>query len=155
MTTALIIILIILMISYCTFAISYKKRIPGSLSETSYYWNYKINPFTCFCFITGLLLFYPWLSFGKFEFLGFLSIAGLFAAGSTPLFKDESFQRKLHYIGGVISALCSNLWIILNHYYVNFIISIILMLCCILIYKKSWVFWVEIFSILNLFLIII
>ena len=85
----MIIATIILTLLYSIFAIIHK--VPESLSETAYYWNYKLNLFTTYCIVTVLLLFFPWLLAGQFEFLAFIAMFGMLAAGSTPLFKDESF----------------------------------------------------------------
>lgn len=147
---------IILTIIYSIFAIIYKKGVPESISETSSFWpNSKLNIFTCFCIVTGLLLFYPWISAGSYEYLAFLGIAGLFAAGSTPLFKEESFQSKLHYTGGIISEVCSVLWLVLNGYWIFITSAFALAGILTIFFPKSWVFLFEILTMLCLYLVLL
>lgn len=147
---------IILTILYSIFAIIYKKGVPESISETSSFWpNSKLNIFTCYCIITGLFLFYPWISSGSYEFLAFLGIAGLFVAGSTPLFKEESFQNRLHYIGGILSEICSVLWMILNGYWLFISIAFSLAIILTIFKPKSWVFFFEIFTMLCLYIVLL
>lgn len=152
----LIIINIILTIVYCTIAIIYKKEVSDSLSETSYYWNYKLNPFTCYCTSTVLLLFLPWLSTSNnFQYFAFLSMAGLLAAGSTPMFLNEKFQLYLHWIGGVTSLLFAVLWMLLNGFWVWVISSLLLIIILCFIHNKAWVLWAEITTMLCLYLILL
>lgn len=147
---------IILTILYVIFAIKYKKDVPESFSETSSFWpNAKLNMFTCFCVIIGVLLFYPWITAGSYEYLAFLGIGGLIAAGTTPLFKKDMFQRKLHYIGGVISETASLLWMFLNGYWIWLLVIAGLIIIGVIIKRKSWVFISEFVTMITLYLILI
>lgn len=152
----LIILNIILTIAYSIMAIVHKKGVPGSLSETSYYWNYKLNPFTFFCISIVLLLFFPWLSASNnFQYLAFLSMAGLLAAGSTPMFLNEKFQLYLHWIGGVTSLIFAVLWMLFNGFWIWVLSCLLLIIILCFIYYKAWIFWTEIITILCLCFILI
>lgn len=152
----LIILNVVVTIAYSIMAIVHKKGVPDSLSETSYYWNYKFNPFTFYCISVVLLLFLPWLSASpSFHYLAFLSMAGLLAAGSTPMFLNEKFQLYLHWFGGVSSLIFAVLWMLFNGFWIWVLLSLLLIIILCFIYSKAWIFWTEIITILCLCFVLI
>lgn len=151
--TVLLIVLAIIVVVYNICIIS-KAGIPESISATSYFFkefNGKYWLFTIFCFICGLLLFPPWvnISIEKFQFLPFLSCAGILFAGATPLFR-ESMQKEIHYSGGIIAVLSCVLWLFFNGFYLTLYLEALILFIIISIDKKNYVYYIEIVGLLGL-----
>lgn len=97
-------------------------NLPESLSATSYISKENLGislPFTLMCIICVVCLFPLWITVSKeiYQFLAFLSCAGILFAGSTPLYREE-FESKIHYVSGITSFVCGILWLILSKCYV-------------------------------------
>lgn len=138
------------------------RRIPESISETSYIWerdcqhNQKLiihnaHLFSLYCAVISFLIFWPWISLTceNWQFLSFLGCMGILAAGSTPFFK-ESRQAPIHYGGGVLVFLCWIMWMIILDAWL--ILGVCGLIFCILICikKESWVLWGELTGLFGL-----
>lgn len=128
------------------------KKIPESLSETSYllggnkrYW------FTGYCFIICILLL-PVLfeiTNSNLMILPFIFCGGLAFAGCSPLFR-EGLDRIVHYSSAYVAfgayilymIFCMNWWWVLSYF-------VILGLLCIVKWK-SYVYWAEILALLEI-----
>lgn len=129
-------------------------RTPVSISETSY----ECDPKLCsiYCIGLGILLFPPWVlnTPEDYQFVCFLGCVGVIAAGTSPYFRD-SFEAKIHYIGGGLAMLAWIVWMCLGHLYIELGITVGITLALTLIRRQSWVFWAEIVSILMLIVILL
>lgn len=90
------------------------------------------------------------------QFLSFLSIGGLGFVGAAPLvkFSDDKMQFKVHEIGAIICAICSQLVLIFN-YPILLGSWIIFIIPTIIIGWKNWrtkIFWGEMVCFSNTFL---
>lgn len=147
---------LIITIIYLLVSIYKLKEIPQSISETSYLWTNKINWFSIYCILLVVSLLIPWMLITPetYQFICFISCAGISACGVTPFFK-ETFQGKIHYTGGVIAMLCWLIWIILGGYWIALALGAILFIILTIIKKDSWVFWGELIGLITLFILII
>ena len=90
------------------------------------------------------------------QFLSFLSIGGLGFVGAAPLvkLKDDVLQFKVHEIGAIICAICSQLVLTFN-YPILLCSWIIFIISTIIIGWKNWrtkIFWGEMICFSNTFL---
>lgn len=154
MIVTLSLICFVLIVCYITMATIYAKRLPESISETSYIWETECNHlnrqhrayvFSVFCFILAILLFYPWYAVtpSKYKFLCFIGCMGVLAAGATPFFKEKG-KNIIHYFGGMIAVLCSLIWMGCMGYWVPLVIGILVFIILSIIYYDSIVLWGEI-----------
>jgi hypothetical protein len=158
------IIVLFITVLYLATAIRRKGSLPESISETSYIWEqdcpnsstsylsaHTAYLFSLYCAITALLTIYPWYSaIGDYtRFLGVGGVLGILAAGATPFFRS-SWQKPVHYGGGILVMTCWVLWMILNSFYIALVE--VLGLACVLtcIKKQSWVLWFELAGLLGL-----
>ena len=148
----LLIICLIITLLYNSYIIIKYKKIPESLSETSYllggnkrYW------FTGYCFIICTLLL-PLLfniTNNNLLILPFIFCGGLAFAGCSPLFR-EGLDRIVHYSSAYIAfaayvlymILCMNWWWVLGY-------VVVLGILC-MIKWKSYVYWAEIVALLEI-----
>ncbi len=89
--------------------------IPASLSQTAYLLTKKEQwLFGAVMISAGVLLSIVMIdkSTENTQFLGFLTMVGLYGVGVTPLFNPETL--KAHYVFAVLSAVASSFLIILN-----------------------------------------
>lgn len=125
MTTLLIVlsilaILSVFAISLYTGAVCIKGRgVPNSISATFYALDHKWW-FRFTMWVTPLLLMPAILEVSKpgTEFLAFLALIGMFAVGSAPDYARDPFQHKVHISGAVMCILFSQLWVMLNCWWV-------------------------------------
>ena len=116
----LAIILFIITTVIYNFGIIYRyKRIPVSLSETSYILagNRRSNLrylFTLYCTIIAGCFFPCLLEIlpSSYQFLSFLMCSGLLFSGFTPLFKEE-LEKSIHYGAAIISFISYIIFIFL------------------------------------------
>ena len=109
-----------------------ERQIPPSLSASVFYlpragailWLVVIAT-VVFCLAPVLLA----VSRPATQFLAFISCAGLLFVGGCPLVKDKTdLTYKIHIAGAVTCAICANLLIITNHWWMLFL-------------WIPWVFW--------------
>ena len=102
-----------------------ERQIPPSLSASVFYlpragailWLAVIAT-VVFCLAPVLLA----VSRPATQFLAFISCAGLLFVGGCPLVKDKTdLTYKIHIAGAVTCAVCANLLIITNHWWMLFL----------------------------------
>lgn len=136
--SVLLIYLLIIFIKY--------KQIPTSLSETFYiganWWFTAILWIIGFATASSLISITP----ESYQFLGFLTGAGLLFVGAAPHFKEE-FEGKIHYGGAYIFGIASQIWAVLQ---VSPYLLLTWLLFAMLITTKQRVFWAEMVCVINL-----
>lgn len=147
---------LIITIIYLAISIYKLKRVPESISDTSYLWTGKINWFSIYCLLLVGSIFLPWVLITPetYQFICFLSCSGILACGVTPFFK-QSFEGKIHYTGGIIAMLCWLIQMVLGGYWIALLIGSILFIILTIIKKDSFVFWGEIIGLIILSIIIL
>lgn len=92
----------------------YKNGIPYSISDTFYALEHRFW-FTATMWFTSLLLMPSILERtpDTYQFLAFLMCAGLIFVGAAPHFKN-GIERPVHIVATCISALSSQIWVILT-----------------------------------------
>ena len=102
-----------------------ERQIPPSLSASVFYlpragaviWLAVIAT-VVFCLAPVLLA----VSRPATQFLAFISCAGLLFVGGCPLVKDKTdLTYKIHIAGAVTCAICANLLIMTNHWWMLFL----------------------------------
>lgn len=151
----LIILICLLLITfvYNGYIILKYKKIPHSLSETSYLLGENKNYFfTLYCLIIGVSVLpklFEITNDSNFGFIPFIFIMGLSFAGLTPNYRSE-YQNKIHNISAYISfaAFLLFLFLFVNHW----LILGYLILCLGLVFwkKECYTYIFEIISILFL-----
>lgn len=113
-------ILSVFTISLYTGAVCIKGRgVPNSISATFYALAHKYW-FRFTMWVTPILLMPGILEVSRpgTEFLAFLALIGMFAVGSAPDYARDPFQHKVHVSGAVMCILFSQLWVMLNCWWV-------------------------------------
>lgn len=114
-----IIIAIIILLAYTFVMIRVGGTIPPSLSASVYFmpkskrWIWTVVLFAvCFLCVPTIIE----KSNENTQFLAFLAIAGLGFVGAAPLvpFKEDSLQFRVHEIGAIVCAACSQLLLMFN-----------------------------------------
>ena len=154
-----IVIAIIILLVYTLVMIKIGGSIPPSLSAsvfnipTNKRWIWTVVIFTVCIFVVPTYIEKTDINT---QFLSFLSIGGLGFVGAAPLvkLKNDVLQFKVHEIGAIICAICSQLVLIFN--YPIFLSSwIIFIIPAIIIGWKNWrtkIFWGEMICFSNTFL---
>ena len=127
-----------------------KWKLPESISATSYLSKENYNttwPFTMICIVSVVCLFPLWIAVSPviWQFLVFLSCAGILFAGSTPLYK-EKFESRIHYTGGIIAFVSGLLWLTFTSNWVSLITIGLIGGLFTIFNKKSYTFIFEIIS---------
>lgn len=115
-----IVIAIIILLVYTLAMIKIGGSIPPSLSASVF--NFPTNKrwiWTIVIFTVCILVVPTYIekTYINTQFLSFLSIGGLGFVGAAPLvkLKDDILQFKVHEIGAIICAICSQLVLIFNY----------------------------------------
>lgn len=102
----------ILLVAIYTVVLCIKNKcIPPSISETFYlggkYW------FTATLFVSSILIAMGLLdlSYEPWQFISFLTAAGMALVGAAPHFHD--YEHKIHYAGAITLLVGSQIWICL------------------------------------------
>lgn len=161
----------ITLISVCLFiiyisSIIIKYGIPSSVSETFYLLPKNMRwLFTVFCWGVSIIVA-PWLDITpkSWQFLAFLSVAGLCFVGTAAEFKEDLIS-KVHYTAAVVCMAASQLWIFLvtKLWYISLFCLLISAVSCYFIwriaskkagYKVSGniTFWAEMWAFISLFI---
>ena len=151
------ILCLIVTIVYNTYIIVKYKKIPESLSETSYLLGgNKRYFFTVYCIIVCLLLLPILLEITptNYQIIPFIFCGGLSFAGCSPLFR-EGLDRIVHYSSAyaafgayvIYMIFCMNLWWLIGYF-------IILGILCVIKWK-SYVFWAEMLALMEICIYII
>lgn len=151
---------LLIFISYVVFSISLNKwRLPESISATSYIFKDRFNvtwPFILLCIISAVFLFPLWVTVSPvtWQFLAFLSCAGILFAGSTPLYKEE-FEGKIHYAGGITAFISGLLWLSFTSNWYSLIIIVLIGSLITIFSKKNYVFIFEVISYITMCLTVL
>lgn len=135
-------------------------KIPIHLSQ-SYYILKNGWLFTLFMFLIMFLTIIPLMEIIpiKYQFLAFLSCASIGFIGASPNFLED-LEGRVHKIGAVIAIICSQVLVYLCHPII-LLTWLVLLISLLLyyIYNKSLqgsnvLFWVEILSFINVYLLL-
>lgn len=150
---------IIILLTYTLVIIKIGGSIPSSLSASIF--NIPTNKrwiWTVIIFTVCILVVPTYIEKTDIntQFLSFLSIGGLGFVGAAPLvkLKDDVLQFKVHEIGAIICAICSQLVLTFN-YPILLYSWIIFIIPAIIIGWKNWrtkIFWGEMICFSNTFL---
>lgn len=136
-----------LITAYIVYAVKVIKTAPWSISDTYYQLQKRARPawlFQIAMIVPAMLLLPAWLeqSPEKYQFLAFLSCAGLMFVGVAPCFKLE-LEGKVHYAATAICGLSAVAWVyLMGMWYVPVVLFTIALLM--MIKYKKWMFWVEV-----------
>lgn len=148
----LTILTLLITLLYNSYIIIKHKKIPESLSETSYLLgDNKRYLFTGYCFIIGLLLL-PVLfniTASTLVFLPFITCGGLMFAGCSPLFK-EGLDKPIHYIFSILAFISYICYMIFCMGWIWLIGFLVLYLILFFIKKTSFIYWAEILAIIEI-----
>lgn len=95
----------------------YRNGIPYSISDTFYSLEHKLW-FGITMWLTSLLLMPGILDLTPegYQFVSFLMCAGLMFVGAAPNFK-KGIDRPVHITAATVSAVCSQVWVVLEQPY--------------------------------------
>lgn len=159
---SLVIIAIVCTIIYNLSIILIYKRIPISLSETSYMLagenksglRYLFSLYCCvlcFCIMPCLLEILP----EYFQFVPFIMCAGLLFAGMSPMFK-EGLEKTVHYLSSMLAFIMYLIFMcVMMEWYM--IVGYILLLGGLIVWKKEcYTYFAEIlaFIFMSIFILI-
>ena len=153
----LIIFCLILTLVYNFYIISKFKKIPESLSETSYMLGgNKRFLFTLYCFSVCFLLIPVLLEFTpvSLQILPFIFCGGILFAGCSPLFK-EGLDKIIHYTFAYLSFFTYICYMIFCMGWIWLIIYLTILSILCLIKWKCYVYWAEILALLETIIFIL
>jgi hypothetical protein len=146
-------------------AILWRFGVPKSISESYYMWPRGCGQwlFNGFCLLTALPLMAFWfeISPDMWRFLVFFACAPLGFVGAAGAFKDFDLTRPVHFGAAGVSAVASQVWIILNGWW--WIASLVLLTAAgVLTWKfrgrdaagatrNAWLFFVEAAAFLSVY----
>lgn len=149
-------IIILLSIAYNTYIILKYKRIPESLSETSYMLCKDKLLFVGYCVITGGLMLPLLLNITpeNFQCFPFFICGGLIMAGASPLYRN-GLDKYVHYVSAMFAFI--SFLIYLGIYNWLMLLTVILFLCSyyIVLGKKTIIYFAEIVALIYLIYIIL
>lgn len=149
-------IIILLSIAYNTYIICKYKRIPESLSETSYMLGKDKWLFISYCVITGGLMLPLLLDITpeNFQCFPFFICGGLIMAGASPLYRN-GLDKYVHYVSAMFAFI--SFLIYLGIYNWLMLLTVILLLCFyyVAIDKKTIIYYAEIVALIYLIAIIL
>lgn len=138
--------------------------IPASISDSYYLLESKKRNlgslFTLMMFSVGIFIIAPMIEITpeNWEFLPFLSIAGICFVGSAPLFKRNNTDTFVHFYGAGSAAIFSLTWLFICYpeNWVSLIEVIILTGIGVFLskrrFKETYVFWAEIVLFLTIYI---
>lgn len=150
-------IILIITLLYNGYIIIKYKKLPESLSETSYIMGgNKRYLFTGYCFLICILILPVLLDITPiaFQVIPFIFCGGLIFAGVSPLFK-EGLDKIVHYSSAIIAFLAFIIYsIFCIPWYFSICYIIILSILCIWKYN-NYVYWAEQLALLDICIYII
>ena len=153
MVLSIIILLITLL--YNIYIIIKYKKIPESLSETSYLLGgNKRYLFTGYCFIISICLLPILLEISILQFLPFIFCGGLLFAGCSPLFK-EGLDKPIHYIFSILAFIAYIFYMIFCMGWIWLIGYLMALSVLCAIKWRSYIYWAEIIAVLELIIFIL
>ena len=128
--------------------------VPKSLSMTYYLFKERSNVlkvlFPAMMTFLGIFLMPCWLEISEgspFQFMSFLSAAGILFVGAAPAFKDSDLEHKVHIISACLSTVFALLWIVLVTPYWYVILIVLGIVASVAIVtktvKKGYIYWLE------------
>ena len=153
----LFLISLIAFIAYNSFVIL-TFGVPASVSDSSYLLKERnlSSLFTFFCWLTALPLLIYWIEVLQtdWDILPFAACGALMFVGSSPDFKDESIEKKVHNISTIICLSASYTWSLLygNVILTSLCIAISAVLYFVLKHKDDKIFWIEIIAFINIYI---
>ena len=149
------IILILITLLYNSFVIIKYKKIPESLSETSYLLGgNKRYFFTAYCFIISICLLPILLEISILQFLPFIFCGGLLFAGCSPLFR-EGLDKPIHYIFSILAFIAYIFYMIFCMGWIWLIGYLMALSVLCAIKWRSYIYWAEIIAVLELIIFIL
>lgn len=149
-------IIILLSIAYNTYIICKYKRIPESLSETSYMLGKDKWLFISYCVITGGLMLPLLLDITSenFQCFPFFICGGLIMAGASPLYRN-GLDKYVHYVSAMFAFISFLIYLGICNWLM--LLQVILLLCLyyIVIDKKTIIYSAEIVALIYLIDIIL
>lgn len=152
----LTIITLVITLLYNSYVIIKYKKIPESLSETSYlFGGNKRYLFTGYCIITSFCLLPMLLEITMtLQFLPFIFCGGLLFAGCSPLFRS-GLDKPIHYIFSGLAFIAYLCYIMLCMGWVWLIGYLIILSILCIIKLKSYVYWAEILALFEIIIFIL
>lgn len=150
------IITLVMTLLYNSYIIIKYKKIPESLSETSYLLgSNKRYLFTGYCVITSFCLLPMLLEITMtLQFLPFLFCGGLLFAGCSPLFRT-GLDKPIHYIFSGLAFVAYLCYMILCMGWIWLIGYLIVLSVLCIIKWKSYVYWAEIIALFEIIIFIL
>ena len=162
--TTLVFLSLLTILAY-TVTMAIKEGIPYSVSDTYYSLEHKWA-FSLSVILSALLLMPVAFqaSTENSEFLVFLFTLGQCLVGTAPHFKG--WQHKLHIAGAVLLLVCSQVWVGLNHPVIllTWVPYLIFTLVSVFRSERGFIpslldtkplFWIEVVSFINIYLIVL
>lgn len=154
-----IVVAMLILLVYTLVMIKIGDSVPPSLSASVF--NIPTNKRWIWTIVILVVCFlcvptYIEKTYENTQFFAFLAIAGLAFVGAAPLvkFSDDKMQFRVHEVGAIICAACSQLVLVFNHPW--FLLSWIPFIIYVFIKDvKTWktiVFWGEMICFSNTFL---
>ena len=114
--------------------------VPESVSAT-YYSDFPKWSFSSTLVLAGGFLLVPWIEISeKTEFCAFIATVSVFFVAFSPTFK-EKFVGRVHYGSAIALFIASIVWLLANDGFWAFLLASCMPAA---IYRKKWLFWVEI-----------
>lgn len=105
----------LIILLYCIIIITKDKEIPNSISQMVYSLEEKMKwTFTMVMMIVGFMIVPQLMEVinPNYEFLGFLTVLGIFGVGADPLVKGE--KNIVHYVSAAIMGISSQIIVLMN-----------------------------------------
>jgi len=105
----------LIILLYCIIIITKDKEIPNSISQMVYSLEEKMKwTFTMVMMIVGFMIVPQLMEVinSNYEFLGFLTVLGIFGVGADPLVKGE--KNIVHYVSAAIMGISSQIIVLMN-----------------------------------------
>jgi hypothetical protein len=148
----LLVVCLLITIAYNSYIFIRFKKVPQSLSETSYlFGGNKRYFFTAYCMIVCLLLLPLLLEItpNNFQIIPFIFCGGLSFAGCSPLFR-KGLDKKIHYISAYIAFGAFILYMVLCMHWIYIIVYAVLFGVLCLWKYKCYVYFAEMLALLFL-----
>ena len=139
-------LIITIMVVYCSYCIKVMGAVPQSLSETYYGLKDKGWMFPAFCVTEGLLVMISLLDkIGNtwYGFLAFLICIFASFAGITYNYREDKEDNRLHYLFAIMMAVCVIILHILNGGLLHLIGCLVPFGITSLIKRNSTIFFME------------
>lgn len=127
-------------------------RLPISISDTYYKLEKKwlFPTFLGVAILTGLAPMFE-LTSESYQFLAFLTLAGLMFVAAAPAFKED-LESKVHCAGALVAGASCLTWLILQG---GTPLIAIAVTSVALLDRKRWCFYLELGLLLNMYLMLI